>query len=157
MKTRKPSPATSRYQALIQILRTADTLWNASRVFFTKWDLSPSQFNVLNLLSDEPDGLSQIELGRQLLMHRSNVTGLVDRLEKRGLICRKEVEGDRRAYRVVLTAPARKLMSEILPEFHSLANAIWENIPGTHIRDLTADLSRLTANAEKLANVKEEP
>src|ERR1035438_1816121 len=70
------------YQALMELLRTADTLWNASRVFFERWDLSPSQFNVLNLLHLNPEGLSQTDLSRQLIMHRSNLTGLVDRLEK---------------------------------------------------------------------------
>lgn len=78
------STCTLRYQALLQLLRTADCLWNASRVFFARWELSPSQFNVLNLLSDQPDGLSQIKLGCLLITHRSNVTGLVDRLERRG-------------------------------------------------------------------------
>jgi hypothetical protein len=43
-----------RYPALLQLLRTAENLWNASRLFFGRWDLSPSQFNVLNLLSGEP-------------------------------------------------------------------------------------------------------
>ena len=65
-----------RYRALLQLLRTAETLWNASRLFFVRWDLSPSQFNVLNLLYDQPDGCTQIGLSRSLIMHRSNVTGL---------------------------------------------------------------------------------
>lgn len=157
MSATRPPHNTSRYQALIQVLRTADTLWNASRVFFARWDLSPSQFNVLNLLCDQPDGLSQIELGRQLLTHRSNVTGLVDRLEARGVVVRKDVEGDRRAYRVVLTSSGRKLMAEVLPRFHALADSIWENVPTARINGLTEDLSRLSANAQKLTNTKEDP
>jgi len=84
------------YRALLELLRTADTVWNASRVFFERWDLSPSQFNVLNLLHANPAGLSQTDLSRQLIMHRSNLTGLVDRLEKRGLVARREVAADRR-------------------------------------------------------------
>src|ERR1700733_10022948 len=92
-----------RYQALIELLRTAETLWNASRAFFARWDLSPSQFNVLNLLHDLPGGCSQIELSRQLIMHRSNVTGLVDRLESRGLLRRTDSPTDRRAFTVILT------------------------------------------------------
>src|SRR4051812_10321241 len=92
-----------RYQALLQLLRTAETLWNSSRLFFERWDLGPSQFNLLNLLIDCPEGLSQTELSRQLITHRSNVTGLVDRLEARGLVRRKASADDRRAYRVVLT------------------------------------------------------
>src|SRR5438552_12390052 len=94
-KSTAPGP---RYQALLQLLRTADTLWNASRVFFARWNLSPSQFNVLNLLYDHPKGLSQIELGRLLVMHRSNVTGLIDRLEARGLVGRRDNSSDRRAF-----------------------------------------------------------
>src|SRR6266496_1133102 len=51
----EPSLPGPRYQALLQLLRTAEALWNASRNFFARWDLSPSQFNVLNLLYDQPD------------------------------------------------------------------------------------------------------
>ena len=91
------------YRALMELLRSADTVWSASRVFFERWDLSPSQFNVLNLLRLNPAGLSQTDLSRELIMHRSNVTGLLDRLERRGLVARREVAADRRAYNVVLT------------------------------------------------------
>src|SRR5690554_4751842 len=88
-----------RYQALLQLLRTSETLWNSSRVFFAQWDISPSQFNVVNILKEQPEGLTQVELSRLLIMHRSNVTGLVDRLEQRKLIQRKDNPNDRRAYR----------------------------------------------------------
>src|SRR5687768_9528186 len=77
-----------RYASLLQVLRTAETVWNASRVFFGRWDISPSQFNVLNLLRGS-EGISQIELSTLLIMHRSNVTGLVDRLEERKLVKRQ--------------------------------------------------------------------
>ena len=59
MKPESGAPG-PRYAALLQLLRTAENLWNSSRVFLGRWDLSPSQFNVLNLLRDEPGGLSQI-------------------------------------------------------------------------------------------------
>jgi len=48
-------------------------------------------------------------------MHRSNATGLIDRLEARGLLQRNPIPGDRRAHQVVLTAAGRKLAREILP------------------------------------------
>src|SRR5512140_1215944 len=113
------------YRALMELLRTADTVWNASRVFFDRWDLSPSQFNVLNLLHLNPGGLSQTDLSRQLIMHRSNLTGLVDRLEKRGLVARREVAADRRAYSVVLTAAGSRLLCEILPQYYQDAARVW--------------------------------
>src|SRR5271157_4235330 len=105
-----PPSANRPYLALVQLLRAADTLWNASRAFFARWDLSPSQFNILNLLEDRPGGLSQTALGRELVMHRSNLTGLIDRLEKRGLVRRCDVAADRRAYRVVMTPEGSRLL-----------------------------------------------
>src|SRR5262245_22627566 len=101
-----PSPPRTpgfRYAALLDVLRTSEELWNHSRQYFARWGLSPSQFNVLNLLTDHPRGCAQSELSRRLIMHRSNVTGLVDRLEARGLLVRKDDAHDRRAYLVCLT------------------------------------------------------
>ena len=111
-KSTLPGP---RYHALIQLLLTAETLWNASRIFFGRWKLSPSQFNVLSLLQDRAAGYTQSELSRQLIMHRSNVTGLIDRLEQRGLVRRADSATDRRAYRVALTSAGHKLIREIPP------------------------------------------
>jgi DNA-binding MarR family transcriptional regulator len=145
-----------RYQTLLQLLRTADSLWAASRVFFARWDLGPSQFNVLNLLSDQPNGLSQIELGRLLITHRSNVTGLVDRLERRGLVGRRDSATDRRAYRVVLTDAGHKLLARILPEYYRVADKIWTGFSVERAATLASDLERLTFNAQEIINPKEQ-
>ena len=149
MKKNSDAPG-PRYRALLQMLRTAENLWNSSRVFFDRWNLSPSQFNVLNLLSGAPDGLSQIEISRLLIMHRSNATGLIDRLEERGLLHRRATPGDRRAYRVVLTPAGRELLARILPGYYQLAEEAWDNLPVARVRQLLADLSRLDANLAEL-------
>lgn len=143
----KPTLSSRRYEALIQLLRTANVVWEASRLFFTRWDLSPSQFNVLNLIAEHPEGLSQSDLGRQLLMHRSNVTGLIDRLEERGLVTRKDVSGDRRAYRVVLSRAGTGLLQQILPEYRERADHVWDGIPPENISSLLSTVERVSDNA----------
>jgi MarR family transcriptional repressor of emrRAB len=143
----QPGP---RYHALLQILRTAEALWNSIRVFFARWNLSPSQFNVLNLLSDRRDGVTQIELSRELITHRSNITGLVDRLEARGLVRRTEMPRDRRAFLVRLTPAGRHLLEEILPCYHAAAEKVWDRIDATRAAHLARDLDLLAANAHKL-------
>lgn len=143
---RPSSPDTARYRALLQLLRTADAIWNASRLFFQEWDLSPSQFNVLNLLHSSPEGLSQSELGRQLITHRSNVTGLVDRLEARGLVQRKEAAGDRRAYRVVLTRAGSALLKQILPCYYEKADRVWDGVSSGRISELLTALDHVARN-----------
>ena len=139
------------YRALMELLRTADTVWNASRVFFERWDLSPSQFNVLNLLHLNPGGLSQTDLSRQLIMHRSNLTGLVDRLEKRGLVARREVVSDRRAYSVVLTAAGARLLRDILPRYYQEAARAWDRLSARRAAELIADLQQVAQNAQQIA------
>ena len=139
------------YRALMELLRTADTVWNASRVFFERWDLGPSQFNVLNLLHLNPDGLSQTDLSRQLIMHRSNLTGLVDRLEKRGLVARREVAADRRAYSVVLTSAGARLLRDILPRYYEEAARVWDRLPAKRAAELIADLHQVARNVQEIA------
>ncbi len=139
------------YQALIQLLRTAEALWNASRTFFARWDLSPSQFNLLNLLTGHPDGRSQTDLSRELITHRSNVTGLVDRLEHRGLVARRDVDNDRRAYRVVLTPAGAALLREILPHYYRAAEQAWGDVSPKRAARIVADLDTVTQAAARLA------
>lgn len=140
-----------RYQALLQLLRTADIIWNTSRLFFARWELSPSQFNVLNLLRGAPAGLSQTELSRELITHRSNLTGLVDRLEQRGLVRRRETAGDRRAYRVVLTPAAERVLEEVLPEYYEKAQQVWGAQAEARLSELLNELREVARNAERVA------
>ena len=147
-KLSTPGP---RYRALIELLRTAETLWNSSRVFFARWELSPSQFNVLNLLYDQPAGCTQIELSRLLIMHRSNVTGLVDRLEARGLVRRTDSATDRRAFTLLLTPGGRKLIGEILPYYYEAAEALWADISAERANQLVAELQKISASAGMVA------
>lgn len=147
MKT-KTSSSGAHYEALLQLLRTSETLWNVSRIFFDQWKLSASQFNILNLLHLNPDGCTQVELSRLLIMHRSNITGLVDRLEKRRLLQRQDNPADRRAYKVVLTATGRKLIEKILPDYYAAAEAIWENFPVARTKQLVGDLEKLSTNID---------
>ena len=142
-----PSP---RYEALIELLRTAENLWNASRVFFARWDVSPSQFNVLNLLQDHPAGLTQVELSRRLIMHRSNVTGLVDRLEARRLVRRKDDPADRRAFNVVLAPAGLKLLRRIEPRYYRAAEMVWGRISPARARRLVAELNSVSSNADRI-------
>ncbi len=151
MRSQKTEP-NPRYEALIGLLRASESLWNASRVFFARWDLGPSQFNVLKLLHDQPEGCTQTELSRALLVHRSNITGLLNRLERRKLIARRDSATDRRAYRVLLTAAGRKQVRSVLPHYHRAAAQVWGDLPEKRARQIVADLGQVSRNAE--ASVK---
>ncbi len=71
--------------------------------FRVKFSTTLPRFDVMSALYCNQSGLKMSELSRMLLVSNGNVTGIVDRLSKDGLMLRESVPGDRRAYRVRLT------------------------------------------------------
>ena len=78
-----------------------------------EFELSPVQCHVLHLIEpDEP--LPMGRLAETLRCDASNVTGLVDRLEARGLVQRRPSEGDRRVKVIQLTPAGSRLRTQLL-------------------------------------------
>lgn len=69
--------------------------------------LTPQQAQLLCVLIERPVGMT--ELSRSLHLERSSLSGLVDRVEGRGLVVRIRDERDRRAWRIALTPSGRDL------------------------------------------------
>ncbi len=90
--------------------------------------LGDAQFAYLLRVCSEP-GITQEQLSKRLCIHKSNVARQVAALEERGLISRREEEGDRRLRRLYPTERAE----EILPEVRAVLRA-WREY-------LTADLT----------------
>jgi DNA-binding MarR family transcriptional regulator len=76
-----------------------------------EFDLAPQQVLTLRVLGGGP--LPMGELAKVLSCDSSNVTGITDRLEERGLVNRASAEHDRRVKMLVLTADGEKLRTEI--------------------------------------------
>ena len=77
-----------------------------------EFDLTPMQGHAIRLLDpDRP--LAMSSLAEQLTCDASNVTGIVDKLETRGLIARQGAEGDRRVKMLVVTDKGRQLRDQL--------------------------------------------
>ena len=76
-----------------------------------EFDLAPQQMIALRMLGSGPRKMS--ELAQALFCDNSNVTGIVDRLEERGLVRREAAEGDRRVKLLVLTKEGEGMRVEI--------------------------------------------
>ncbi len=151
MKRKTPRPGAN-YRASVELFRISEALWEASRAYLARWDLSPSQFNILNLLHGEPEGCTQAELGRDLIMHRSNVTGLLDRLAARGLVQRRDLPNDRRAFNVVLTEAGELLIRQIQPDYYKSLEKMWGGMEEEEAKALILKLQRIAANANEVAH-----
>jgi DNA-binding MarR family transcriptional regulator len=75
-----------------------------------EFDLAPQQGMALRALH-EPRPMG--ELAKFLACDNSNVTGIVDRLEERGLVERRPAEHDRRVKLIVLTDEGHRVRREI--------------------------------------------
>jgi DNA-binding MarR family transcriptional regulator len=80
-------------------------------------DLTPLQARLVCTLADRPRGLT--DLARCFEVEKAALTGLADRAERRGLVQRSPVPGDRRALRVTPTETGRRAAAA----FHAEVNA----------------------------------
>jgi MarR family transcriptional regulator, organic hydroperoxide resistance regulator len=76
-------------------------------------DLTPVQAHALRIL-DPARPLAMSELADALYCHASNVTGIVDRLESRGLVERRPGAGDRRVRTLVLTTEGADVRAQVV-------------------------------------------
>jgi DNA-binding MarR family transcriptional regulator len=83
-----------------------------------EYDLSPPQLGALKVLDpDRPVAMS--ELADILGCDNSNVTGIVDRLEYRGLVERRPADHDRRVKLLALTEDGRELREALADRLHA--------------------------------------
>ncbi len=73
---------------------------------------SPGQFATLTIISRNP-GISQTELSHAAGRDKSSLTPVVEDLVRRGLVERKRVDSDRRAYQLNLTPDGKKTLTQL--------------------------------------------
>ena len=136
---------------VVQTLRTTNVLLRESRRLFRELGVTEVQFNILNVLAQADAGLTQRELSDILVVDRSNVTGLLDRMESLGWIRRDEVPGDRRAWAVSLTAAGRRLWSKAYPLYERAMLTVVKSIGPERARTTLAVLRQLETAGTGLA------
>src|ERR1700679_67836 len=101
--------------AYLELSRTTDLLSRSLSQLLKPEDLSSTQYNVLRILRGAPDGLPCGEIGSRMITRDPDITRLLDRLEKRGLISRRRVTKDRRTVIARLTPAGLRLLARLDP------------------------------------------
>lgn len=133
------------YDLIIQVLGTANVMVKESHRLFRPHGLTEAQFNVLNVLTSKPEGVSQRELSDVLVVDRSNITGLLDRMEQAGWVERSDHPHDRRVYLVSLTATGRKLWRKVHPEYARAVDQVTAAVPEREMKHTLETLRRIEA------------
>ena len=111
---KKNTPLACPEEALfLELIRTTDMLSRGLvRVLKTE-DLSSTQYNVLRILRGSPEGLPCGEIASRMITRDPDITRLLDRLEKRGLISRCRETEDRRMVMARITAAGMKVLARL--------------------------------------------
>lgn len=79
-------------------------------------DCTIPQFDVLASLMRAPEGIPLVELSRRLLVTAGNITGIINRMVRDGLVARARDPKDRRVVRVKLTPKGRRRAGVLIPK-----------------------------------------
>ena len=140
------------HEALLNIYYTGDVLKKRARQFFRKYGVTDVQFNLLELLyyqAPENVGLTQGELSRMLLVNRSNMTSLIDRMEKAHLVTRFDVPGDRRYNAIRLTSQGKKILLGVEHEYIEEVKKIMGVLSKSEMEVLTRAMERIRQSLKK--------
>ncbi len=92
-------------------------------------------------------GLPLSELSKKLDVTKGNITGLIDRLERHGLVQLKSNPEDRRTVRAVITSKGRKVLRDIQRVRNRYIKELHQRFSAEEMRELNALLTRLLESA----------
>ena len=101
------------------------------------------RFDVLAQLDRNPDGMSMGDLSEQLMVSAGNITGLIDRLRKDGLVDRVADPRDRRTQRVRMTPAGKALFARLAPRHRTWIRAMFAEMEPEQVEELLGLLNTL--------------
>jgi DNA-binding MarR family transcriptional regulator len=152
------------HEALLNIYFTASIMKKRADVFFGQFGLTDVQFNLMDLLryqsgstspsavSSGPNcsplggkerGLSQAQISDMMLVNRANITSLVDRMEKAGLVTRTAHSNDRRFNIIKLTGKGEKLFTKVEPHYIEQIHKAMSSLEEPELKKLMTMLEKV--------------
>lgn len=126
---------------LLELVRTADILSRRPAELLKAAELSPTQYNVLRILRGAAEPLTCGEIGKRMITRDPDITRLLDRLKKRGLISRRREARDRRTVLVQITPAGLALLARLDEPIQDLHRSQLGHLGEKRLRQLSELLS----------------
>ena len=127
---------------LRELLRTHQAFLSYAASHVHKLDLTLPQFDVIITLGNT-SGMPYKKLGEETLITKGTLTGVINRLEDKGLVQRGASETDKRSQIIRLTEAGKSLFERTFPEHLQFINQLFNNYSPEDISTLEAVLVRL--------------
>jgi len=143
-------PASSEEGIFIALLKLADVLGQEAERLTRTAELTGTQYNVLRILRGaEPEGLACRGIGERMITHDPDITRLLDRMEKRGLITRERQKDDRRVVKARITPHGLALLKPLDQPMRDLHKRQFRRIAATHLKTLYDLLEEIRCNQQE--------
>lgn len=131
-------------EVFLNILRTAESVSYRVHSVLRDQGLSPSQYNVLRILRGAgADGLACRQIADRMVSRDSDMTRLIDGLEKREFVVRNRSERDRRVIQVSLTTLGQTLVNELDSPLKERLEKTFDNVGADALRELVHTLEAI--------------
>jgi len=130
-------------QIIFQIRRLIQAKELYTKELNKKYQVSASQLNCLLALY-ENGPLPPSQIARHIMVKSSTVTGIIDRLEQKGLVNRTRISSDRRVITVELTEPGRTLAENAPPPIQQKVLEGLKRLPHSEMEKIVLGLNMLT-------------
>jgi MarR family transcriptional regulator, organic hydroperoxide resistance regulator len=138
------SPAFLEDRLFVALLTVADALSLEAEQLVKSAGLGAAQYNVLRILRGaEPQGLACSAIGDRMISHDPDITRLLDRMEKRGLITRERQTDDRRVVLTRITSEGLDILKPLDQPMHELHKRQFRHMPASRLKELAKLLEEL--------------
>jgi DNA-binding MarR family transcriptional regulator len=130
-------------EGILNLLVTGAALRELAEVEFGRFGLTSSAYNVLRILRGSPDGLPRGEIAQRLVNPSPDVTRLIDRLARRGLVRRTRARTDRRLSLTRITPKGLALVERAEAANRTQRAALAPRLSADEWRQLSAFCERI--------------
>lgn len=126
--------------------RALDSIMPPYRDLFARYDLTEQQWRVLRVVWSS-DKYKSVDLANHTLLAAASLVGILDRLEKKGLVSRVRSTEDRRAVFIVATPMSRELEREVSPQVSAIHEKLRAVVSDEEWQTMEAVLARFSASS----------
>jgi DNA-binding MarR family transcriptional regulator len=136
-------------EAFLNLVRTSAQMQHALHLQMKPYGITETQYNSLRILRGAgPSGLTCAEIAERLVSQDPDITRLVERLQRQGLVRRERDEKDRRVVLTKITAAGLDRLKEIDPVVNSTVHALLSHLSSSELKTMVDLLERARLFAE---------
>jgi MarR family transcriptional regulator, 2-MHQ and catechol-resistance regulon repressor len=125
-----------------ELVRTYQAFETRTNAYIRNMNLTPSQFDVIVTLGNQA-AMTCKTLGEKTLITKGTMTGVLDRLQDKGLIQRLVNDEDARSQKVALTIEGEAVFNEVFPSMKQYMGEAFQSLSETDYIEIIQALQKL--------------